>query len=129
MSHLANKKTHVDGSNSNSPVVVPQLTSGVSQNIDSRNKEQIELDSIGLGADAERKTDTPLIENGQDDNIDRSVRTIPTSYKLLAFSMIIFFNTSSSFSESTLSPLKGILRAELGVTSKSCDSVVCDANM
>lgn len=65
------------------------------------------------------KVDEPPVEQGQAYHIDRSeIRAIPTSYKLLAFSMIIFFNTSSSFSESTLSPLKGIFRAELGVTSK-----------
>jgi hypothetical protein len=55
-----------------------------------------------------------------DEDHDRiSVRAIPRRYQLLAFSMIIFFNTSSSFSESTLSPLKGVFRQELGVTSRS----------
>ena len=44
-------------------------------------------------------------------------RAIPLRYRLFAFSMIIFFNTSSSFSESTLSPLKSTIRKELGVTS------------
>jgi hypothetical protein len=58
-------------------------------------------------------------EQGEEQDTSRmSPRAIPTSYKIMAFSMIIFFNTSSSFSESTLSPLKGIFRAELGVTSK-----------
>jgi len=47
-----------------------------------------------------------------------SRRFIPRKYQFIAFSMIIFFNTSSSFSESTLSPLKSVIRKELGVTSE-----------
>lgn len=52
---------------------------------------------------------------GEDERL--AIRAIPRRYQLLAFSMIIFFNTSSSFSESTLSPLKGVFRDNLGVTS------------
>lgn len=43
---------------------------------------------------------------------------IPWRYRLLAFSMIIFFATSSSFCENTLGPLKSTLIKELKITSE-----------
>lgn len=46
---------------------------------------------------------------------------IPMKYSLLAFSMIVFFATGSSFAEGTLGPLKSTLRKELKISSK-CDS-------
>jgi hypothetical protein len=114
-------KTSGDSDVKRSTLTVPYLTSS-GTGLHSHNNEQIELDSFGavkkdrhIGA----STEQPLVEHSEDPNHCRnSIRAIPKSYKLLAFSMIIFFNTSSSFSESTLSPLKGIFRAELGVTSK-----------
>jgi hypothetical protein len=103
-----------------STLTVPRLTSG-GAGVYSRENKQIQLYSLGAVQDkpAEASTDQPLMEQSQDRDLCRNaVRATPNSYKLWAFSMIIFFNTSSSFSESTLSPLKGILRKELGVTSR-----------
>ena len=65
------------------------------------------------------KEDDRLRSPAEDDSERLAIRAIPRRYQLLAFSMIIFFNTSSSFSESTLSPLKGVFRDNLGVTSTS----------
>lgn len=72
----------------------------------------------------------PALSNNTGDDVDLNIddgdhdrvspRAIPRKYRLLALSMIIFFNTSSSFSESTLSPLKSTFRKQLGVTSESC---------
>jgi hypothetical protein len=61
-----------------------------------------------------------------DEGIRRNVpvRHIPRKYQIMAFAMIIFFNTSSSYSESTLSPLKSIIRKEMNITSE-CD-IVCE---
>lgn len=104
-----------------SPPVVPYIASS-QQDHTSHSKEEYELGNLRAhGNDAADVAGEERIVrqgNGQADG-RFAVRAIPTSYKLMAFSMIIFFNTSSSFSESTLSPLKGIFRAELGVTSKS----------
>ena len=72
--------------------------------------------------DTKEHGDIPTLQDDLDvsDNDQRaSRRFIPRKYQFIAFSMIIFFNTSSSFSESTLSPLKSIIRKELGVTSGS----------
>jgi hypothetical protein len=119
MIHIPDKTlagTHIDPS----AFTVPHLTSG-GAGLYPRDNEQIELDNFGAVQDkpAGASTDQPLIEQSQDRHLSRNaVRAIPNSYKLLAFSMIIFFNSSSSFSESTLSPLKGIFRKELGVTSR-----------
>lgn len=44
---------------------------------------------------------------------------IPMKYSLLAFSMIVFFATGSSFAEGTLGPLKSTLRKELKISSES----------
>lgn len=43
---------------------------------------------------------------------------IPMKYSLLAFSMIVFFATGSSFAEGTLGPLKSTLRKELKISSE-----------
>jgi hypothetical protein len=43
---------------------------------------------------------------------------IPWRYRLLAFSMILFFATSSSFCENTLGPLKSTLVKELKISSE-----------
>nr|XP_018999164.1 uncharacterized protein I203_08308 [Kwoniella mangroviensis CBS 8507]OCF62625.1 hypothetical protein I203_08308 [Kwoniella mangroviensis CBS 8507] len=52
----------------------------------------------------------------QDEEGPSPSRFIPLKYRLIAFSMVVFFNTSSSFSESTLSPLKSTFREQLKVT-------------
>ena len=84
-------------------------------------KENHELaDRSALTNGGEIASGVEELNDPSEDQVSLSVPSaIPVSYKVIAFSMIIFFNTSSSFSESTLSPLKGIFRAELGVTSKS----------
>jgi hypothetical protein len=43
---------------------------------------------------------------------------IPLRYRLLAFSMIIFFSTGSSYYENVLSPLKSTLLKELKINSE-----------
>lgn len=80
------------------------------------DKDRIELDQIHSLPHGPMTTVSD--EPPSEETSEVTARSIPTSYKLIAFSMIIFFNTSSSFSESTLSPLKGTFRSELGVTSK-----------
>ena len=55
-----------------------------------------------------------------DDLFDK--RTIPMRYRLAAFSMILFFATGSSYCESTISPIKSILRKELKITSEYASS-------
>jgi len=113
-------KTPGDSDLEQSTFTVPCLT--VEGAAHSRINEQIELDSFSAlkGKACVASAEQPLNEQSEDQNAGRNtVKAIPNSYKLLAFSMIIFFNTSSSFSESTLSPLKGIFREELGVTSRS----------
>lgn len=61
------------------------------------------------------------LDNLTDEAGQRAVplRHIPRKYQIMAFCMIIFFNTSSSFSESTLSPLKSTIRSEMKITSES----------
>lgn len=61
------------------------------------------------------------LDNLTDEAGQRAVplRHIPRKYQIIAFCMIIFFNTSSSFSESTLSPLKSTIRSEMKITSES----------
>lgn len=44
---------------------------------------------------------------------------IPQKYRWMAFSMIIFFATGSSFAEGTLGPLKSTLVKQLKINSKS----------
>ncbi|WVW83550.1 hypothetical protein I302_105571 [Kwoniella bestiolae CBS 10118] len=67
--------------------------------------------------DEKTRDEVPLPSLPRDDReVQASSRAIPLRYRLMAFSMIVFFNTSSSFSESTLSPLKSTFREELGVT-------------
>lgn len=44
---------------------------------------------------------------------------IPLRYRLLAFSMILFFATGSSFMQAIASPLKSTFRKKLGITSES----------
>ena len=51
-----------------------------------------------------------------DEELDK--REIPMRYRLAAFSMILFFATGSSYCESTISPIKSILRKELKITSE-----------
>lgn len=58
---------------------------------------------------------SPVPPNGGNDDKER----IPLRYRLLAFSMILFFATSSSFCEATLGPLKGTLIKQLGINSGS----------
>lgn len=53
-----------------------------------------------------------------DEELDK--REIPMRYRLAAFSMILFFATGSSYCESTISPIKSILRKQLKITSRSC---------
>jgi hypothetical protein len=64
------------------------------------------------------------LDNLPDEAAQRAVplRHIPRKYQIMAFCMIIFFNTSSSFSESTLSPLKSIIRSEMKITSETEES-------
>jgi hypothetical protein len=45
-------------------------------------------------------------------------RQIPAKYRYIAFSMIVFFATSSSYCEATITPIKSILRKELKITSE-----------
>jgi len=112
-------KTPGDSNIEQSSFTVPCLTlDGAAHSL---INEQIELDSFSAvkGRPTVASAGQPLIEQSEDQNAGHNtVKAIPNSYKLLAFSMIILFNTSSSFSESTLSPLKGIFRKELDVTSK-----------
>ncbi|WRT66793.1 uncharacterized protein IL334_003756 [Kwoniella shivajii] len=61
-------------------------------------------------------TDVPVLTENEQDDTPSAARYIPMKYRIIAFSLVIFFNTSSSFSESTLSPLKSTFRTELGVT-------------
>lgn len=58
----------------------------------------------------------------KDDQTDTSSQTsayIPQRYRWIAFSMIIFFATGSSFAEGTLGPLKSTLVKNLKINSKS----------
>jgi len=76
--------------------------------------------------DSKEHGEVPTLQDDLDVNEGdprASRRFIPRKYQFIAFSMIIFFNTSSSFSESTLSPLKSIIRKELGVTSETAAGV------
>ncbi|WVF71060.1 hypothetical protein IAT40_005857 [Kwoniella sp. CBS 6097] len=68
--------------------------------------------------DEKERDHTPVLTQNDLDGTPSAARYIPLRYRLVAFSMVIFFNTSSSFSESTLSPLKSTFREKLGVTSK-----------
>jgi len=85
-----------------------------------------EKDQSGIAPALHHQPEIPLDDTKYDGPIGELqletdpvvTRRIPRRYRLLAFSMIIFFNTSSSFSESTLSPLKSTIRKELGVTSE-----------
>ncbi|WWD09701.1 hypothetical protein V865_007829 [Kwoniella europaea PYCC6329] len=63
-----------------------------------------------------------LPRDEQDEEGPSPNRFIPLKYRLIAFSMVVFFNTSSSFSESTLSPLKSTFREQLKVTTISSAS-------
>jgi len=54
---------------------------------------------------------------------------IPLRYRLLAFSMIIFFATGSSFAENTLSPLKSTVRKELKVTNAQYGAIASASSL
>jgi hypothetical protein len=100
---------------------VPYIASNQPGQSVPRSKDEYELDGIRSGTHypTDPTGEELLVEHGEDVDPGRvAPGAIPVRYKVLAFSMIIFFNTGSSFSESTLSPLKGIFRRELGVTSK-----------
>lgn len=58
--------------------------------------------------------------------LDRS--EIPWHKGLIAFSMIIFFSTGSSYCEGTLSPLKSTLLKKLGINSKTLCFKSCTDN-
>lgn len=85
----------------------------------SRANPNANADTAYAGLDEEGQPIRTPGSDGDGESEERiATRAIPRRYRLLAFSMIIFFNTSSSFSESTLSPLKGVFRDQLGVTSE-----------
>lgn len=52
-------------------------------------------------------------------HVKQNVVDIPMRYRLLAFSMILFFSTGSAFSEATLGPLKSTLLKQLKINSAS----------
>lgn len=79
-------------------------------------------DTYPLGGDLPTRTRDKDQHNNDDGRDEQGVLIkpdIPWRYRLLAFSMILFFATSSSFCESTLGPLKSTLVKELKITSES----------
>lgn len=54
---------------------------------------------------------------------------IPFKYRALAFAMIIFFATGSSYADGVLSPLKSTLRKELDITNAQYGAITSAANL
>lgn len=54
---------------------------------------------------------------------------IPFKYRAIAFSMIIFFATGSSYADGVLSPLKSTLRKELKITNAQYGAITSAANL
>jgi hypothetical protein len=81
-----------------------------------RSEDQIELGNSGLagGSSSGIETSDPVVEQRQGStSIAKLSKRYPFRGKLLGISMIVSFNTSSSFFESTLSPLEGIIGPDL----------------
>ncbi|OCF32015.1 hypothetical protein I317_06699 [Kwoniella heveanensis CBS 569] len=78
--------------------------------------ESTPIASQAADVDEKDRDVIPVLTQNELDGTPAATRYIPLRYRLIAFSMVIFFNTSSSFSESTLSPLKSTFREQLGVT-------------
>lgn len=72
---------------------------------------------VGAGEDGEQQL--------ADDSASESSVYIPQKYRWIAFSMIIFFATGSSFAEGTLGPLKSTLVKQLKINSESPLSSLC----
>lgn len=93
-------------------------------NVASRDLSESDVAKLPLDqpGDGDRTVDSPLdgglpsLDN-QDPKPGASL--IPWRFKILAGSMILLFSFGSSFSETTLGPLKSTLIRELGITSES----------
>lgn len=55
--------------------------------------------------------------------------TIPLKYRLVAFVMIVFFSSGSSYAQAVISPLKSTLRKELGINNAQYGAIASADNL
>ncbi|WVR07938.1 hypothetical protein IAU60_004981 [Kwoniella sp. DSM 27419] len=90
-------------------------------------KAEPQFPSCGTGEDQ-----VPVLtadEKGSMEQGNAVDEEIPWRYKALAFSMIIFFSTGSSFLDGVASPLKSTFRKELKITNAQYGAVASASNL
>lgn len=82
-----------------------------------------------------KETGPPLLLSSQQDpeqtheRTHNEVKQIPWRYRLIAFWLIIFFATGSSYAQLILSPLKSTVRKELKITNAQYGALASADNL
>ena len=75
--------------------------------------------------DDEKEEPTPAFETDKDLlQPEHPEGHIPMKLRIMAFAFVLFFSTGAAFAEVTMGPLKSTLIRELGLNSKSPQSVL-----
>ncbi|WVQ95901.1 hypothetical protein IAU59_003000 [Kwoniella sp. CBS 9459] len=95
--------------------------------LDEKDKDLLAIAGAGSSKDAQNLV--PELAGDVSPGLQDAEVVIPWKYRLMAFSMIIFFATGSSFLENIAAPLKSTFRKELGITNAQYGAITSASSL